>query len=154
MEENKMNYTKEERYGIPVSVQLLMMKDDKILLTKRANTGYEDGKYCLPGGHVEKAEEIKEAMIREAEEEIGIKLKKEDLEVYKVLNRKIDKGEYIDFILKSNKWEGEIENREKEKCEEIVWIDKNAIPPNTLSFIPEILKNNKEFYIPYNWEEL
>lgn len=144
---------KEERYKIPVSVQLLMMKENKVLLTKRMGTGYEDGKYCLPGGHLEADEEIREAMVREAEEEIGIQLQKEDLEIYKVLNRKVGKGEYIDFILKPKQWSGEIENKEKSKCEEIIWVDRDKIPENTLSFIPEVLKTEGQFYIPIDWEE-
>lgn len=38
-----------KRNKLPVSVQLLIEKENKILLMKRKNTGYEDGKYCLPG---------------------------------------------------------------------------------------------------------
>ena len=55
---------------------------------KRKNTGYEDGKYSLPGGHVEQNEEIRKA----------------------------------------------------------------NIPKNTIDFITEILKDNDNLYIPYNWD--
>lgn len=143
-----------ERNKIPITVQLLLEKDNKVLLLKRKNTGYEDGKYCLPGGHVDSNEEIKSAMIRETKEEIKIDIKSEDLELYKILNRKIDKGgEYIDFIFKSRKWKGTIENGEKNKCDEIIWRDKNKLPENTLDYISEILKENTPIYIPYNWEK-
>lgn len=119
----------EERSRIPVTVQLLLEKDNKILFMKRENTGYADGKYGLPGGHVEKNEEIKEAMIREAKEEIGIDIKSNDLILYKVLNRKISEdNEYIDFIFKTNKWSRKIQNCEVNKCEKIEWIDKERIP--------------------------
>lgn len=121
---------------------------------KRKNTGYEDGKYCLPGGHVEANEELRKTAIREAKEEIGIDIKLSDLELYKILNRKISKGgEYIDFIFKAEKWTGAITNEEYDKCEEIIWIDINNIPENTLDFIPEVLRENNSIYIPYNWEE-
>lgn len=142
----------EKRNKIPVTVQLVLEKDNKILFMKRKNTGYEDGKFCLPGGHVEKNEEIKEAMIREAKEEIGIELKSEDLILYKVLNRKINQDvEYIDFIFKATKWLKEIGNKEPEKCEEIVWFDKNEISENTIEFVKELLKNEKDVYFPYGW---
>ena len=62
----------EKRNKLPISVQLLLEEDNNILLMKRKNTGYEDGKYCLPGGHVEAHEEIRKALIREIKEEIGI----------------------------------------------------------------------------------
>lgn len=152
MEEKNRSNIKEERYTMPVSVQVMMIKENKILMTKRANTGYEDGKYCLPGGHVEKLEEIKQAMIREAKEEVGVTIKREDLQLYKVLNRKTeDGGAYIDFIFKTEKWEGQIQNIEKDKCDEIAWIDRDDIPCNILPYIVEMLKDEKELYMPYDW---
>lgn len=143
-----------ERNKFPISAQLLLVKENKILLMKRKNTGYEDGKYCFPGGHVKADEEIRQAAIREAKEEIGIDIKKEDLELYKILNRKIEEGgEYIDFVFKVKKWTGDVTNAESEKCEEIIWKDINNIPENILDFIPEILKESNSIYIPYNWKE-
>lgn len=143
-----------ERNKLPISVQLILEKENKILLMKRKNTGYEDGKYCLPGGHVKANEEIRKALIREAKEEIGIKLNLQDVEFYKVLNRKVNKEqEYIDFIFKANNWTGNITNEEKDKCEEIVWVDVDKIPENTLKFIPDMLKKGDSSYLPYNWEE-
>ena len=143
-----------ERNKIPITVQLLIIKENKILLIKRINTGYEDGKYSLPGGHVEANEEIRKTAIREAKEEIGIQINKEDLDLYKVLNRKIKEGgEYVDFIFKVKKWNGNITNEEKDKCEKIIWSDVDKIPENILDFIPEILKENNSIYVPYNWED-
>ena len=144
----------EKRHTFPVSVQLLLEKEDKILLMKRKNTEYEDGKYCLPGGHVEANEEIRKALIREAKEEIGIDIDMQDIKFYKVMNRKVNSNqEYLDFIFKANHWTGEITNEENNKCEEIIWANKKNLPENILSFIPEILKNDKVIYLPYNWEE-
>lgn len=144
----------EERNKLPISVQLILEKENKILLLKRKNTGYEDGKYALPGGHVEANEEIRNALIREAKEEIGINLDIQDIQFFKVINRKVGpQQEYVDFIFKTNHWTGEITNEEKNKCEEIIWVNKEDIPDNTLSFIPQLLKNDKSTYLPYNWEE-
>ena len=144
----------EERNKIPISVQLILEKENKILLLKRKNTGYEDGKYSLPGGHVEANEEIRKALIREAKEEIGINLNIQDIEFYKVINRKVSpQQEYIDFIFKTDNWTGEITNEEKNKCEEIIWVNREDIPENTLGFIPQLFKNDKSTYLPYNWEE-
>ena len=141
-----------ERNKLPISVQLLLENQNKILLMKRKNTGYEDGKYSLPGGHVEANEEIRKALVREAKEEIGININVEDLEFYKVLNRKVSQSrEYVDFVFKTKRWSGEISNNEKEKCEEIIWADKDKIPENTLDFIPKILNKNESAYMPYNW---
>lgn len=47
----------------------------EILLALRKNTGYRDGKYELPGGHVEEGEDLMQAMVREAKEELMIEVK-------------------------------------------------------------------------------
>ncbi len=141
----------EERNKFPITVQLVLKQENNILLLKRKNTGYGDGKYCLPGGHVEQNEEIRKSAIREAKEEIGIDINLRDLELYKILNRKInDKEEYVDFVFKVEKWSGNVKNIETEKCEEIIWKDIKDISENTLDFIPQIF-NQEDIYIPYNW---
>lgn len=144
----------QKRNKLPVTALILLMKEEKILLLKRINTGYEDGKYSLPGGHVEKQEEIRDAAIREAKEEIGINIKKEDLYVKHVLNMKVADNAYIDFILTCYKWEGQPKIMEKDKCSEIKWVEQNNIPQNTIQFVKDIFKeeNKDEFYIPYGWE--
>ena len=141
-----------ERNRIPITVQLILEKDEKVLLLKRCNTGYEDGKYSLPSGHVEKAEEVTKAAIREAKEEIGVEINQEDLSVIKVLNRKVKDNAYVDFVLKTNKWENQIENKEKDFCDEIIWADINNLPENTIPFVKYLFKT-ESFYIPYGWDD-
>lgn len=61
-----------ERFKIVPSVYLILMKDNKILFSRRYNTGYFDGYYSFPAGHLDGGETLKQAMVRETEEEIGI----------------------------------------------------------------------------------
>ena len=61
-----------DRYKYICAVYLILIKGNQILLLKRVNTGYEDGKYSLVAGHMDGNETIKQAMIREAREEAGI----------------------------------------------------------------------------------
>jgi len=68
--------------AIPASY-LFLEKDGKILVARRCNTGYQDGKYQIPAGHVEMGELPTEALIRETKEEIGIDLNPADLEQLK-----------------------------------------------------------------------
>lgn len=67
-----------ERYQSKVAVVFLLLtketdKGTEILLQRRCNTGYMDGKYDRAcSGHLEKDESLSMAIIREAKEEIGI----------------------------------------------------------------------------------
>lgn len=51
------------------AVHLIFQKGNKILLSLRKNTGWEDGKYSVIAGHVRSNETSIKAMIREAKEE-------------------------------------------------------------------------------------
>lgn len=55
-----------ERYKIIPEVFLLLIQDDKVLLSRRFQTGYEDGNYGLPAGHGEYGETMREGTAREA----------------------------------------------------------------------------------------
>ena len=57
--------------AVPASY-LVLKKDGKILLTRRQGSGYYDGWYGLPAGHVEAGELPTECLIREAKEEIDV----------------------------------------------------------------------------------
>ena len=99
---------KEERNAIPMTALLMLRKENEVLLLRRFNTGYEDGKYCFPGGHVEKGEQIHKAMIREAREEIGIDIEDKNLNLIHIFNRKVKDNAYVDFIFECKEWQGEV----------------------------------------------
>ncbi|HRO64782.1 MAG TPA: NUDIX domain-containing protein [Candidatus Dojkabacteria bacterium] len=83
-----------------VAVHLLLIKDDKVLLSRRFNTGYHDGDYSVPAGHVDEGETATQSMVREAMEEIGIKILLQDLKYSTVMHRySDDKSERILFQL-------------------------------------------------------
>ena len=64
-----------------VATHILFVNEGKVLLSVRANTGYRDGWYSVVGGHVEDNEYLIDATIREAEEEVGVKIKEKDLKL-------------------------------------------------------------------------
>ena len=127
--------------AIPASY-LYLERDGKILLLKRKGTGYMDGYYSLIAGHVERGENFTECLIREAREEGGIALDPRDTEVVHVMYRN-DRPDFsnqrMDVFFKARSWEGSLENREPQKCEELIWIDKNHLPENIIPYIREVI---------------
>ena len=61
-----------------LAVDILVAKDDKILLIKRKHEPFK-GKFALPGGFVEYGETVEQAAARECKEETGIDVELEGL---------------------------------------------------------------------------
>lgn len=121
-----------------LSAFLLLIKNEKVLFLRRYNTGWRDGWYTLPAGHVDLNEEIAVSMSREATEECGIKVKEEDLDFIHVMHIYTNK-DYIAFFFKAEKWEGDPHIVEPEKSDEVGWFPLNDLPEKTLPFIKEML---------------
>jgi len=64
-----------KRHNITPSVFLILIKKNKILLSRRCNTGHYDGYYGLVSGHLNGGESMIRALIREAKEEANLKIK-------------------------------------------------------------------------------
>ncbi len=123
---------KAERNKATTAVYLLLRKDDKVLIARRCNTGYEDGNYQVPAGHIDAGELPTEAMIREAKEEVGIDLKKEDLKLVHVSFRpKHDEtGDRVDYFFEAVRWSGQVIIAEPEKCDDLCWVKPTELPEN------------------------
>ena len=55
--------TKQRNKNIPASY-IILFKDNKVLLQRRFNTGYEDGNYSIVAGHVDPGESFTKYIIR------------------------------------------------------------------------------------------
>lgn len=129
-----------QRFTLLSAVHLFLFQNQRVLLLRRFNTGYEDGNYSVIAGHLEGNEEIKAAMIREAYEEAGIKIKEEDLQIVGVMHRKSN-DERIDFFLAAEHWIGELRNCEPDRCDELAWYSVDHLPVNTIPYIRRALEN-------------
>ena len=130
------------------AVHMLIMDGDKILLQKRKGSKLWPGYYALPAGHIDEGENQYDALIREAKEELNIDLKPEDiLKEYTVLRRnyfKIDDKilePYIDYYFEITKYRGTPMIVEKEKCDELLWVDINKLPEPFINYEGAFLEN-------------
>lgn len=144
-----------ERYRTGAFVSLILRKGSEVLLIRRFNTGCEDGMYGCAGGGLEAHEPITQAVIREAEEELGIKLNKEVLKVVHVVHRRNDLGqEMVGFFIEATEWQGEPCNMEPHKCDDLAWFDIENLPSNcqpTFKHVVTML-NNGLFFSEMGWE--
>ncbi len=132
---------KKERNKAVPAAYVILKKDGKILLGRRANSGYYDGWYGLPSGHVEAQELPIAAAIRETKEEVGITLHYNDVSLAHTLYREAhdETGDRADFFFIATKWEGEPKIMEPEKCDHLDWFNINRLPENTMHYMKDVI---------------
>jgi 8-oxo-dGTP diphosphatase len=144
--------TARQRFKLISAVHLFLMRNNEVLLLRRFNTGYEDGKYSVIAGHLDGGEEVKAATIREAQEEAGITIATSDLQVVGVMHRKSTE-ERIDFFLVATSWSSELRNMEPDKCDQLAWFDLEALPENMVPYVKKALDNYRHgnWFDSYGW---
>ncbi len=142
-----------QRFSLRAAVYLLLQKDNKVLLLRRFNTGWRDGMYTLPAGHIDGNETVVATMAREAQEETGIIIQQKNLRVVHVVHQ-VGDTEYIDFYLTANKWQGEPSVTELDKCDDLQWFPLKKLPDNLLPNVRDALKRykNGETFSEFMWD--
>lgn len=141
------------RYKAIPAVFLFLKKDNKILLQRRFNTGYEDGKYSFVSGHVDEGETPMQAIIREVKEEAGITVRLEDLKFIHIMYRKGTDGARTDMCFTAEVWEGEPQLLEKDKADDIGWFEIDKLP-KVIDFVEEFVSHftNGTLYSEFGWK--
>jgi ADP-ribose pyrophosphatase YjhB (NUDIX family) len=143
---------KQERFKMIASGYLMLIRDGKILLSRRFQTGYEDGKYSLPAGHIEEGETLTAGTCREIREEIGITLKPSDLQLVHVMHRK-QNDIRMDFFFTTDKKGLVPKNMEPHRSDDLSWFPLNKLPTNTIPYIRAAIENYRKniFYSEFGW---
>jgi len=148
-----------DRFATRTAVYIILKKDDKFLMFRRKNTGWYDGFYNLPCGHIDGRETLIEAAIRETKEEVGVDIKEKNLQFVHLVHRRSDGNdgyfEYTEAYFAVDKWSGKPQITEVEHGEALEWFDINELPKNTLPYTREALINikNKSLYSQAGWKK-
>lgn len=144
--------TKTDRFMLKSAVHLLFVMNSRVLLARRYNTGYEDGNYSVPAGHIDGGESVRAAAVREALEEIGVVVSLEDLRFGHVMHRRSD-DERIDFFFVVSKWSNEPRIAEPDRCDELHWADPDVLPDNTVPYVAEGIRLalSGQVFSEYGW---
>ena len=121
-------------------------------MLRRFNTGYRDGEYSVPAGHLDGNETVLAAAAREAKEEIGVEFEAGAVAFSSVMHRTED-DERVDFFLHIAKWQGEPVNAEPDKCDEVCWVEVNNLPLNTIPYVRQAIQNhlNRVRFDEFGW---
>jgi 8-oxo-dGTP diphosphatase len=135
------------RFRTILTARLLLEYREHLLFLQQ--TPRNGGGFTLPGGKIEGEEFAKEALVREAFEEVGVVIPIKNLKLVHITHRKIDSVVEIIFFFHCGKdWLGEPRVKEPEKFQSVVWLPIDEPPAKLTSVLThslEALKGGKLF---------
>jgi 8-oxo-dGTP pyrophosphatase MutT (NUDIX family) len=126
--------------AIPAVYLVLENEKGEYLFTRRFNTGWGDGYYSLPAGHMEEGESPMQSLIREVKEEIGLDLSNEKILFKHVMYRQSNTVR-VDFFFSCKLSNPQVQNCEPNKCNDFLW--SHNLPKKTLGYIVQLFKQIK-----------
>lgn len=126
------------RTSFIAAVHVFVWQNSAVLLLQRQNTGYCDGMYSVPAGHVEADESVVAAAQRELAEETGLVVELQAFELVHVMNRRKigEQQDRIDFFFRVQQWHGKPVNAEPDKCSQLRWVNPKHTDQH--AFIPYV----------------
>jgi 8-oxo-dGTP diphosphatase len=137
-----------------IASYVIIRKEGKIAFLMRSNTQWMNGNYSLPSGKVEKDESISQAAVREAFEELGVRIKPQDLRFAHMMHRHME-TDWISTFFEVVDYEGEVVNAEPGSHAELAWFDPKNLPDKVLEYIRQAIGNIESGirYSEYQWKK-
>jgi 8-oxo-dGTP pyrophosphatase MutT (NUDIX family) len=151
-----------QRFLTPSAVILILLKQEygktKVLLQKRSNTGFADGLWDLScSGHVEHGESMTAAVIREAQEELGIRINADKLHFVTLIHKREEERDvtYYNGYFSCSDFCGVPKICEQNKCSDLQWYYIDNLPTDLINDRKWAINAyfNKIPYIEYGWEK-
>jgi 8-oxo-dGTP diphosphatase len=127
-----------KRHPLHAAVFVVLERDKTIFLLRRANTGWADGMWTLPSGHIDQGQTAVQAAIIEAKEEAGITVKPEHMEF---IHAHYVFDAYANYYFKATQWEGEPACGEPHLCSEVMWCKRTELPEDTIVHVTKMLES-------------
>jgi 8-oxo-dGTP pyrophosphatase MutT (NUDIX family) len=104
-----------DRFTSIVDAHVILRRNGKILLLRRAGNVYASGQLCLPSGHLEEGENILQTAVRETREETGIALDAATLRFVLSIHQRNPGTTHtrLGFVFEAESWRGEPVNSGK-----------------------------------------
>jgi 8-oxo-dGTP diphosphatase len=120
-----------------LAVHLILQRpdDERVLLGLRKGAVWGSGRWHVPSGHVEAGEDAVQALVREAREELGVRIDPADLEhAVTVHHREADGEPRMQLFFAASRWSGGPVNAEPGKCEKLGWFTVDDLPSATVGY--------------------
>lgn len=130
------------RLAVPIAVHVLLGDGrGRALFQRRAGTGYADGCWSLPGGHVEPGETFHDACVREVREEVAVVVRTGALRLACVQQKlDVDGQERVDVFFTSELPDGaEPRIAEPSRSDRLTWARVTAPPAPVVPYVAAAL---------------
>jgi 8-oxo-dGTP pyrophosphatase MutT (NUDIX family) len=141
-----------ERDRFPVVVHVLLLRGDRLFLLRRANTGFMDGYFALPGGHQHAGENVRSAAARECLEETGAH--PASLRPVCVLPYRSGGHQGVNFVFEADGWSAEPAIAEPGSFDAAGWYPVDALPTPHAGWIPLALglRGDGRWFEELHWD--
>lgn len=153
--ENSPRFLGEDLKGVdlykitPIAYMILRDQENRVLLLRRIETG----KYSLPAGHMEEKESSVVAALREAYEEIGVRVDSSSAQLVNIGNFRDPDGQRIGYFYETKLWTGKPKIMEPHIHSNILWAKTDSLPENLSPNVRQVLLNIEkgQFHTKNGW---
>ena len=145
------------RDRFPVVVHVLLLRAsanaaEEVFLLRRANTGFMDGYYALPGGHQQGGESVSQAARRECQEETGVVVA--DLTAVCVMPYLSGDHQGLNFLFEAHAWQGEPALCEATLFDACRWWATDDLPQPHAAWLPDALvaRQAGDWFLEFGWD--
>jgi len=142
------------RYQLSASVFVLLVKEGEVCMLRRKGTGWMDGSFSIPAGGLEAGETLADAAIREAREEVGVRIAPENLRYVHTLHSKTEGTAWVGHFFEAQVWAGTPVLCEPDKHGDLQWRHVDALPAETIPYVRQAIQASavQKPYSEYGWD--
>lgn len=122
---------------------MILIREESVLLLRRKGTGFCDGMYSVPAGHVEPCEDVLDAAIRELREETDLNAHRDNIRIAGVGHRRSQESR-IDFFVLVDRWTGSLKNLEPAKCDDLSFRSMANLPSPIIPYVQSAIERVAE----------
>jgi 8-oxo-dGTP pyrophosphatase MutT (NUDIX family) len=132
----------------------MLTKDEKICMLRRKGTGWMDGSFSIPAGGLDAGETIQAAAIREAYEEVGVRIAPDNLRYVHTLHSQTNASAWVGHFFEATVWNGTAVLREPEKHADLQWWPINKLPSETIPYVRQAIQAvaTRTPYSEFGWD--
>ncbi len=129
-----------QRHRMPSTVFILLRAGDTFCAIQRAHTGWMDGHHSLPAGAVEADEALLDAAVREAHEEVGVRVQPGDFRLVHTLHCRTRGEAWLGHFFSAERWAGTPSICEPHKHADLRWMRFDDIQEPFVPYVKAALQ--------------